>query len=102
MILTPRLGSEVGMTGGYTQVGFYLLPEKLELAGLISGVKFDKANVPGVFVKTTAYTFGVNYYVHSHNLKFQFDYSYLDNSAFKGQPNAPDDNRIRFQTQFYF
>ncbi len=88
--------------GGYTQAGFYLVPEKLELAGQVSGVKFDKLNVPGVFQKTAAYTVGLNYYVHSHNLKFQMDYSYLDNTAFKGQPGAPDNNRIRFQTQFAF
>ena len=98
---TPGLGTGTDW-GGYSQAGFYLIPEKLELAGLISGVIFDKLNVPGVFQKTTAYTVGLNYYVHSHNLKFQFDYSYLDNSVFKGQPSAPDDNRIRFQTQFYF
>jgi len=98
---TPGLGTGNDF-GGYTQGGFYLIPEKLELAGLISGVKFDKLNVPGVFQKTTAYTVGLNYYVHSHNMKFQFDYSYLNNSAFKGQPGAPDDNRIRFQTQFFF
>jgi len=88
--------------GGYTQAGFYLIPAKLELAGQVSGVKFDKLNVPGVFQKTTAYTLGLNYYVHSHNLKFQVDYSYLDNSAFKGQPGAPDNNRVRIQTQFAF
>jgi hypothetical protein len=88
--------------GGYSQAGFYLIPEKLELAGQISGVKFDKLNVPGVFQKTTAYTVGMNYYFYNHNLKLQMDYSYLNNGAFKGQPGAPDDNRIRIQTQFAF
>ena len=100
-ILRPGLGSGNDF-GGYTQAGFYLIPEKLELAGQISGVKFDKLNVPGVFQKTTAYTVGMNYYFYNHNLKLQMDYSYLNNSAFKGQPGAPDDNRIRFQTQFAF
>jgi hypothetical protein len=98
---TPGLGSGNDY-GGYSQAGFYLMPGKLELAGQVSGVKFDKLNVPGVFEKTMAYTVGLNYYVHSHNLKFQMDYSYLDNSAFKGQPSAPDNNRVRFQTQFAF
>jgi hypothetical protein len=88
--------------GGYTQAGFYLVPEKLEVAGQVSGVKFDKLNVSGVFQKTTAYTLGLNYYIYSHNLKLQMDYSYLDNTAFKGQKSAPDNNRVRIQTQFAF
>jgi len=98
---TPGLGNGNDW-GGYTQAGFYLIPQKLELAGQVSGVKFDKLNVPGVFQKTMAYTVGLNYYVHSHNVKFQLDYSFLDNSAFKGQPSAPDNNRVMLQTQIAF
>jgi hypothetical protein len=74
--------------GYYGQAGFYLIPQKLEVAGRISGLEFDKFNVSGVARKTTAYTAGFNSYVHSHNLKFQTDYSYLDNSRFSGQPKA--------------
>jgi len=98
---TPGLGHGNDW-GGYSQAGFYLIPQKLELAGQVSGVKFDKLNVAGVFRKTMAYTVGVNYYVHSHNLKFQLDYSFLDNKAFKGQPSAPDNNRVMLQTQIAF
>jgi hypothetical protein len=86
--------------GYYSQGGFYVILEKFEVAGRISGVVFDKFQMPNVFKKTTEYTFGVNYYVHSHNLKFQMDYSYLANSNFHGQPNAAADNRVRLQTQF--
>jgi len=97
----PGLGSGNDW-GYYSQAGYYLLPGKLEVAGRISGVDFDKFNVPGVFRRTTAYTAGLNYYVHDHNVKFQTDYSFLDNSKFRGQPSAPDAHRFRFQTQFLF
>ena len=88
--------------GYYSQLGYYLIPERLEAAGRISGVEFDKLNVSGVFRKTTAYTVGLNYYLHGHNLKFQMDYSFLDNDNFKGAANARDNHRFRLQTQFLF
>ena len=78
------------------------MPQKLEATGRISGVEFDTLNVPGVYRKTTAYTAGLNYYFYGHNLKFQTDYSYLDNSRFSGQPKARDNHRFRFQTQILF
>jgi hypothetical protein len=52
--------------------------------------------------KTTAYTGGLNYYIHGHNLKFQTDYSFLDNDSFRGQPKARDAHRFRLQAQFLF
>jgi len=88
--------------GYYSQLGYYLVPGKLELAGRISGVEFDKLNTPGVFRKTTAYTGGLNYYIYGHNLKLQTDYSFLDNDSFRGQPKARDAHRFRFQAQFLF
>jgi hypothetical protein len=88
--------------GYYGQAGYYVLPEKLELTGRVSGVEFDKLNTSGVFRKTTAYTAGLNYYVYGHNLKFQTDYSFLDNDRFSGQARARDAHRFRFQTQILF
>jgi hypothetical protein len=88
--------------GYYSQAGYYVVPQKLELAGRISGVEFDTLNVAGVYRKTTAYTAGLNYYVYGHNLKFQTDYSYLDNQRFSGQSRARDAHRFRFQTQILF
>ena len=98
---TPGLGHGNDW-GFYTQTGFYVIPERLEIAGNISGVQFDKLNVAGVNKRTTAYSFGVNYYLYGHNLKIQADYAYLDNVAFKGQPKAVDSNRFRLQSQFLF
>ncbi|HEX9455388.1 MAG TPA: hypothetical protein VGA27_13530 [Candidatus Binatia bacterium] len=88
--------------GYYSQLGYYLLPGKLELAGRVSGVEFDKLNVSGVFRKTTEYTAGMNYYIHGHNLKFQGDYSFLDNENFRGLGSARDAHRFRLQAQFLF
>jgi phosphate-selective porin OprO/OprP len=88
--------------GYYSQAGYYLLPQKLEAAARISGVEFDNLNASGVFRKTTAYTVGLNYYFYGHNLKFQTDYSFLDNTRFSGQARARDAHRFRFQTQLLF
>ncbi len=88
--------------GYYSQLGYFLLPGKVELAGRVSGVEFDKSNVSGVFRKTTAYTAGLNYYIFGHNLKFQTDYSFLDNDNFRGQASARDAHRFRLQAQFLF
>lgn len=98
---TPGLGTGNDW-GFYTQAGLFVIPERLEIAGNISGVQFDKLNVAGVNKRTTAYTFGVNYYLYGHNLKIQADYSYLDNVSFKSQPKAVDSNRFRLQSQFLF
>lgn len=87
--------------GYYGQAGYYVL-SRLELTGRVSGVEFDKLNASGVFRKTTAYTAGLNYYVYGHNLKFQTDYTFLDNERFGGQPRARDNHRFRFQTQILF
>ena len=98
---TPGLGHGNDW-GFYTQGGVYFIPSRLELAGSISQVEFDKLNVAGVFKRTTAYTAGLNYYFYGHNLKIQADYSYLDNKNFSGQPRAVDSNRFRLQSQFLF
>lgn len=98
---TPGL-SDGNDWGYYSQMGYYLVPGKFELAGRVSGVEFDKANVSGVFQRTTAYTAGLNYYIYGHNLKLQSDYSFLDNSRFSGQPKANDAHRFRLQAQFLF
>lgn len=98
---TPGL-SDGNDWGYYSQLGYYLVPGKLELAGRVSGVEFDKLNASGVFRKTTAYTGGLNYYIYGHNLKLQTDYSFLDNENFRGQAKARDAHRFRFQAQFLF
>lgn len=98
---TPGLGDGDDF-GYYSQLGYYLVPGKWELAGRVSGVEFDKLNVSGVYHRTTAYSGGLNYYIHGHNLKLQTDYTFLDNDGFRGQPKARDAHRFRLQAQFLF
>ncbi|MCZ6623542.1 MAG: porin [Deltaproteobacteria bacterium] len=86
--------------GYYAQIGYYLIPEKLELGGRISGVDFDQPNAPKVLGDTTEYTLGFNYYLYGHNVKLQTDYSFLDRDPFTGSRRG--DHRFRVQTQILF
>ena len=45
-------------------------------------------------------TTGVNFYVHGHNHKYQFDYSWLTRSFYGG--NNQEDHRFRFQGVWRF
>ena len=82
---TPGL-SDGNDWGYYSQLGYYLVPGKLELAGRISGVEFDNLNVAGVNRKTTAYTGGLNYYIHGHNLKFRPTTAFSTTTTFAANP----------------
>lgn len=86
--------------GSYEQAGFYILPKRLEVAGRIGGVKFNGANNPQVIGDTTENSAGLNYYIHSHNLKLQSDYSWIRQHAFVG--DSTTDHRFRSQLQLLF
>ncbi len=86
--------------GYYAQIGYYLIPEKLEIGGRISGVDFDQLNAPKVLGDTTEYTFGFNSYLYGHNVKLQTDYSFLHRDLFGGSNRS--DHRFRLQTQILF
>ncbi len=86
--------------GYYGQIGYYLVPERWELAARISGVDFARLNAPGTLGDTTAYSLGLNYYLYGHNAKLQGDYSFLDLAPFQG-PHRHD-NRVRLQAQVLF
>lgn len=86
--------------GYYGQVGYYLVPERWELAARVSGVDFDLPNNPKVLGDTMEYTVGLNYYLYGHHVKLQTDYSFLDNDPFHGP--SRNDHRLRVQTQILF
>jgi hypothetical protein len=86
--------------GYYGQVGYYLLAQRLELAGRIAEVLFDKANNPATTGNVTEYTIGLNYYLRGHNVKLQTDYSLLTKAPFSG--GHANDHRLRIQAQFLF
>jgi phosphate-selective porin OprO/OprP len=55
--------------GGYVQAGYFIVPEKLELAARLGGVwDFQNDNV-------WEYSAGVNYYIRGNNLKLQADFT---------------------------
>ena len=89
--------------GYHAQLGFYLVPERWEVAARVSGVDFDKANQSDVIGDINEYNFGINYYLYGHNVKLQTDYSFLDRKRFSGSTRGDrGDHRVRIQTQFLF
>ena len=86
--------------GYYAQAGFYLVPERWELAARVSGVDFRHANNPDVRGDIMEYTAGLNYYLYGHNVKLQMDYSFIDTDQFSGGNRG--DHLLRVQTQFLF
>lgn len=86
--------------GYYGQLGYYLVPERWELAGRIAGVDFDQPNNPIVLGDIMEYTIGLNYYLYGHGAKIQMDYSFLDNDRFIG--SSLSNHQLRLQTQFLF
>jgi hypothetical protein len=86
--------------GYYGQVGYYLVPQRWEIAGRIAAVRFDQANNPGTTGNVTEYTVGLNYYLHGHNVKLQMDYSLLAKEPFAG--GHANDHRLRMQVQYLF
>lgn len=86
--------------GYYAQAGFYLVPERWELAARVSGVDFGQANNPAVRGDIMEYTAGLNYYLYGHNVKLQMDYSFIDTDRFSGGNRG--DHLLRVQTQFLF
>lgn len=62
--------------GGYCQVGYFIVPKKVELAARLGGIWDNSED------NTWEYTFGVNYYpFSSHNFKIQADFTRIDEAA---------------------
>lgn len=55
--------------GGYVQAGYFIIPQKLELAGRLGGIWDIQGN------NLWEYEAGVNYYIRGNNLKLQADFS---------------------------
>jgi hypothetical protein len=114
---TIRTGFSNFNSWGYAeQGGYYIVPGKFEFAARISGVNWGAPDFLGItlgadtntwysgpnfpFHRITENSFGVNYYLHGHNAKFQWDYSYLTGNTFTGKDfNA---NRLWLQAQVMF
>ena len=85
-------------TGYLCQVGYFLIPEKVEALG--RWAKILKSGALGTdTVDPTEITFGFNYYIKGHNAKMSADYSRMLNNA---STENRDDNRLRTQMQLFF
>lgn len=89
-------GSSVDSDGFYTQVGYFVLPKKLELAGRYSMIDPDDDISNDI---QREYTFGVNYYFRGHRSKVQADFSHL---VTEGEEEDKDENKVRVQYQIMF
>jgi len=88
--------------GFYVQAGYFVLPEKLELAVRYSYLDPDRDAAKDHWVETTG---GVNYYFNKHNLKLQADITDIHKQAavaFNSGPLSTDDLRVRLQAQLLF
>ena len=87
--------------GGYWQAGYFIVPQKVELAARLGGV-WD-FNGDGVW----EYAGGVNYYIHGHNLKLQADVTRINEAPVRSSGrefmNQNDDMtlfRVQLQASF--
>jgi hypothetical protein len=89
-------GDTINSDGFYTQLGYFVLPKKLEVAARYSQLD-PNSNVSNDFQEE--YTIGVNYYFRAHRSKIQSDIGHYVND---GGVDGMDDNRIRLQYQIIF
>lgn len=78
--------------GFNAQTGYFFIPKKFEVAAKAGGALF--ANV----VNQYEYALGLNYFVAGHGIKFQTDYSLLQNNRGVNL----NDHRVRTQMQVIF
>jgi len=89
-------GSSIDSDGFYTQAGFFVLPQKLELAARYSMLDPDN-DVSDDIQKE--YTMGVNYYFKAHRSKIQTD---IGHYVTETTTHDKQEERIRLQYQIMF
>ncbi len=67
--------------GGYVQAGYFIVPQKVELAARLGGIWDLNGN------NTWEYEAGVNYYIRGQNLKMQFNVSRIYELPLGGGPS---------------
>ncbi|MBE7548799.1 porin [Candidatus Kuenenia stuttgartiensis] len=93
----PESGGEsLESEGFHTQLGYFVLPKKLELAGRYSVIDPDDDISNDI---QREYTFGVNYYFRGHRSKIQADFGHL---VTEGEEEDKEENRVRVQYQIMF
>ncbi len=87
--------TDYGLLG---QMGYFLLPERFEVAGRWARI-FKNGALGTDTIDPKEAGASLNYYFNGHSVKLQADYSYLWNNAATQDRN---DNRIRLQLQLFF
>ena len=92
-------GDSIDSDGFFSQVGYFVIPKKLELATRYSMLDPDNDSNNDI---GREYTAGVNYYFRpgTHRSKIQADYGHYTTE--KGEDQDQEDNRIRVQYQIVF
>jgi hypothetical protein len=94
--------SSVFEAGYYGQVGYFIIPKRLELVG-----RAGELLTEGLPNRSEFYSLGANYYLFGHNVKFQGDVTYIPNEA--AYTDAASDvlinkqsltTRLQFQVKF--
>lgn len=100
-------GDDVKTNGGYAQVGYFILPGELEVAGRYSILDCDDGAASGICqgndkINEAAGT--INYYWWKHQMKAQLGYYLVneDSIASVGGENDFNTNRWVFQLSGYF
>lgn len=91
--------------GGYVQTGYFLVPEKWELAGRYGIIDCDNGKSVGICKENDlVHEAGVvlNRFFWGHNLKAQLGYTYLTEDKAEDGASDVDTNKIIFQISAYF
>ena len=117
-VLDPLEGDEAGFAtalprgeslhdqGFFVQGGYFIVPEKLEIAGRYELIDYDSQNpsfgTSGLLDNICSYTAGLNYFLHGRDHKIQINYKHWDvglSGAYLGDGN---ENFFLTQYQIYF
>jgi phosphate-selective porin OprO and OprP len=89
-------GDSIKSDGFFTQIGYFVLPKRLELATRYSLFDPDK-DIPNDIQRE--YTIGLNYYFRAHRSKLQTDFSHLITEN-NGQDEKENIFRLQYQIIF--
>lgn len=91
--MVTRTHNSVITNSGYNaQIGYFFVPKKFEVALRADGTVFDTA------VNQYEYAAALNYFIQGHGIKFQTDYSLIQNNRGANL----NDHRVRTQMQMVF
>lgn len=85
---------------GYAQAGLYVVPHRLEAVARLGDLRFGASNCVESPQEVRERAVGLNWYLRSHYVKVQTDYTWSRVQPFSEPP--VNDGRFRIQMQFAF